>query len=90
MYVNCVLVCVYLLSLLFYVYVCVLFAYSFLYFSSHDDCIVYARMHVHIFSYLVNKIEIWWLYLSPNLTCDIQSEHVVYVFAYCMSDGSLP
>ena len=22
-------------------------------------------MHVHIFGYLVNKLEIWWVYLSP-------------------------
>ena len=37
---------------------------SFLYFSSHDNCIVYALMYVYIFSYLVNKLEIRWLYLS--------------------------
>ena len=22
-------------------------------------------MYVHIFGYLVNKLEIWWVYLSP-------------------------
>ena len=38
-------------------YVCVLFAYSFLYFSSHVHCIVYALMYVYIISYLINKLE---------------------------------
>ena len=40
------------------VYVCALFA-------STVNCIVYTLMYVHIFSYLVNKLEIWWVYLSP-------------------------
>ena len=45
------------------VYVCVLFAS----FSSKSNVnsIVYTLMYVHIFGYLVNKLEIWWVYLSP-------------------------
>ena len=59
MYVFCVFVCVYLFLYYLYVYVCVLFVQSFLYFSSHDDYVVYDRMYVvYIFSYLVNKLEI--------------------------------
>ena len=26
-------------------------------------------MYVHIFGYLVNKLEIWWVYLSPIEQC---------------------
>ena len=40
--------------------VCVLFAL----FSSNVNCIVYAHMYVHSFSYCVTKLEIRWLYLS--------------------------
>ena len=28
-------------------------------------------MYVHIFGYLVNKLEIWWVYLSPIDICNI-------------------
>ena len=75
MHVICVFVFVYLLSLLF---LCVLFVSSFLYFSSHDDCIVYALMYVHIYSYLVDKLDIWSLYLSPSLK-KIQKKYSHYI-----------
>ena len=29
------------------------------------NCILYTLIYVHIFSYLVNKLEIQWIYLSP-------------------------
>ena len=28
-------------------------------------------MYVHIFGYLVNKLEIWWVYLSPIGSTDL-------------------
>ena len=42
-----------------------MFGYYLLFFSSNVNCIVYTPMYVHIFSYLVNKLEMRWLYLSP-------------------------
>ena len=52
------------------VYVCVLFAFH----SSNVNCIVYTLMYVHIFSYLVNKLEIRWVYLTPiEKYIDLQS-----------------
>ena len=42
-----------------------MFVYYLLYFCSNVNCIVYPLMYVHIFSYLVNKLDIWWVYLSP-------------------------
>ena len=67
MYVICVFVCVIYFPYYLHVSrcVCVLFVSSFLYFSSYGNCIVYAFMYVYIFSYLVNQLEIWWLYLCP-------------------------
>ena len=41
-----------------------MFVYYLLYFCSNVNCIVYPLMYVHIFSYLVNKLDIWWVYLS--------------------------
>ena len=35
------------------------------FFPSNVNSIVYTLMYVHIFGYLVNKLEIWWVYLSP-------------------------
>ena len=29
------------------------------------NCILYTLIYVHIFSYIVNKLEIRWVYLSP-------------------------
>ena len=41
-----------------------MFVYHLL-FPSNVNSIVYTLMYVHIFGYLVNKLEIWWVYLSP-------------------------
>ena len=29
------------------------------------NCIINTLIYVHIFSYVVNKLEIWWVYPSP-------------------------
>ena len=58
MYVICV------CSLIFFVCHCVCLCII-CYFPSNVNSIVYTLMYVHIFGYLVNKLEIWWVYLSP-------------------------
>ena len=42
-----------------------MFIYYLLFPPSNVNSIVYTLMYVHIFGYLVNKLEIWWEYLSP-------------------------
>ena len=55
-----VFVCVYR----FFLYVCVCLCII-CFFPSNVNSTVYTLMYVHIFGYLVNKLEIWWVYLSP-------------------------
>ena len=54
MYVICVCSLIFLYVIVYY-----------LHFPSYVNSIVYTLMYVHIFGYLVNKLEIWWVYLSP-------------------------
>ena len=36
-------------------------------------------MYVYIYSYLVNKLEMWWLYLSPiEIKCKQLNSHSKY------------
>ena len=70
---------------LYYLYVYVLFASSFLYFSSHDNCIM-----VCIFSYLVNKLDMWWLYggytyLQFKYICKNISDYVISILRNIIS-----
>ena len=62
MYVICVFVCA--CSLIFFVCHCVCLCII-CFFPSNVNSIVYTLMYVHIFGYLVSKLEIWWVYLSP-------------------------
>ena len=60
------------------------------FYSSNVNCIVYARMYVHSFSYCVNKLDIQLLYLSPieiygshfsatESTCEVSQNMVNFV-----------
>ena len=43
-------------------------------------------MYVHIFGYLVNKLEIWWVYLSPiekKLLCPRSTIAINYIMLCC-------
>ena len=62
MYVICVFVCVF--NFFLYVIHCICLCII-CFFPSNVNFIVYTLMYVHIFGYLVNKLEIWWVYLSP-------------------------
>ena len=42
-----------------------MFVYYLFFFPFNVNSIVYTLMYVHIFGYLVNKLEIWWVYLYP-------------------------
>ena len=37
-------------------------------------------MYVHIFGYLVNKLEIWWVYLSPIENLFVNIGHDVWLY----------
>ena len=60
---------------------------DFFYFACHCVCLyvnciglLYTLIYVHIFSYLVSKLEIRWVYLSPieKKLCCIYVIHISY------------
>ena len=72
MYVICVFVYLYV-SIDFFACHCV---------CLYVNCILYTLIYVHIFSYLVNKLEIRWIYLSPigkdcSLCCTLLIIHFI-------------
>ena len=43
-------------------------------------------MYVHIFGYLVNKLEIWWVYLSPIERQNVLPLRTLQCHRLCMMD----
>ena len=71
MYVICIFVCVHWFFCMSLCIICL--------FPSNVNSIVYTIMYVHIFGYLVNKLEIWWVYLSPigeNYHCHFHYHYI--------------
>ena len=52
--------------------------------SSLNVIDVYTLMYVHIFGYLVHKLEIWWVYLSP-IEMKVMKRCFIYLYNICIA-----